>query len=264
MAMYYIMVFILGLLVGSFANVCIYRIPDGKSIVVPPSACMSCGSRLRPLDLVPVFSFLFLKGKCRYCGKPVSSRYPLVELMTAAVFTGVFAKYGLTPYFFAFIFLMTILIIVFFIDIDHRIIPDGLVIAGLAGGIALFAWNIYKPMSVVYGDEKWWTPLLGAISGSGILLAVAIIGLIIYKSDDAMGMGDVKLLAPIGVFLGWRLGLAALFISIVLAGIVSLVLIITGVKKKKDTIPFGPFIVIGTFLTILFGWDLLNWYTSRL
>lgn len=258
----YVVVFIFGLIFGSFINVCIYRIPLGKSIVSPPSACTGCGKRLTALDLVPVLSYVFLKGRCRHCGSRISPRYPLIELLTAAVYTALFFRYGFGIPFIAFAFLMTILIAVFFIDIDHRIIPDELVIAGIVGGVVLLLYNFFNPMAQIFGDNKWWTPVAGFFSGSGFLLLVALLGLLIYKTDDAMGMGDVKLMAPIGLFLGWRLCLEALFISVVLAGFISVMLILLRIKKKKDTIPFGPFIVIGTFLTIMWGWDILNWYTS--
>ena len=264
MVLLYGLVCILGLLFGSFINVCIFRIPEGKSIIIPLSACTKCGNGLKPLDLIPVFSFIFLKGRCRYCNAQISARYPLVELLTAAVFLILYAKFEFTIAFFAFAFLMVILITVAFIDIDHKIIPNGLVITGLAGGIALFAYNIYYPVTNVFGDEKWFTPILGMLSGSGILFLVAVIGLIIYRTDNAMGMGDVKLSAPIGLFLGWKLCLIALFLSIMIAGIISLLLMIMRVKKRRDTIPFGPFIVLGTFITIIWGWGILNWYANYL
>lgn len=260
----YIFVFIFGLVLGSFANVLIYRIPGGKSIAATPSACPSCGSRLRLLDLVPVISWLMLKGKCRYCKAAVSPRYPLVEILTAAAVTGLFARFGAGIAFLAFTYFLILLIAVLFIDADHRIIPDELVIAGLAGGFAIFIYNIIFPGRLIYGDSNWWTPLAGILSGSGVLFLVAVIGMLVYKTDDAMGMGDVKLFAPIGMFLGWKLCLAALFLSIILAGVTSIILIIVRIKKKKDTIPFGPFIVAGTYLCIILGWDIINWYTGMI
>ena len=263
MAVTYGIIFIYGLIIGSFVNVLIFRIPQGKSIVTPPSACTNCGSRLTPLDLVPVFSYVFLRGKCRHCGTRISPRYPLVEVITAGVFVILYYKYGLSVPFFAFAFLMTLLIAIFFIDIDHRIIPNGLVLIALAGGLLLFIYNILSPMPEVFGDSKWWTPLAGLLPGSGFLLVVAILGSLIYKTDDAMGMGDVKLMAPIGMFLGWKLCLIALFISVILGGVLSLLLMVTGIKKRKDTVAFGPFIVIGAFTTIMWGWDLLSWYHGR-
>lgn len=252
-----------GLIIGSFLNVCIFRIPEGRSIVAPPSSCTNCATQLKPLDLVPVFSYLFLRGKCRYCKAKISPRYPLVELATACTFTGLFLKYGLSAQFFAFIILISILTAVFFIDIDHRIIPDELVIAGLAAGFVFFVYNIFRPMPA-YGGGGWWTPLIGMVSGSGILLLIAIAGMLVYKTDDAMGMGDVKLFAPIGLMLGWKLCLAALFISVLLAGFTSIFLITIRRKGRKDTIPFGPFIVAATYITMLFGWDIVNWYIGRL
>lgn len=264
MAVYYIIVGLFGLVVGSFANVLIYRVPLEKSIVSPPSACTNCGKRLTARDLVPVFSYLFLIGRCRHCGAKISPRYPLVELLTAAVFLLLFSKYGLTVPFFGFAYLMTILVAVFFIDYDHRIIPDELVLAGIAGGMLLAGYNLFRPITGVYGDTRWWNPIAGFFSGSGFLFLVAMLGLLIYRSDDAMGMGDVKLMAPIGLFLGWKLCLTALFLGVVSAGLMSLFLIVTRLRKKKDTIPFGPFLVTGTFAAAMWGWDILNWYISRL
>lgn len=260
MILAYIIICAFGLVIGSFVNVLIYRLPEGKSIVLPGSACMNCGTQLKPLDLVPVVSFLLLKGRCRYCHTPISPRYPMVEVLTAAVFAVLFARYGLTVEFVAFAYLMVLLIAVLFIDYDHRIIPDELVIAGLAGGAIVFVYNIIKPGELSYGDVKWWTPLLGLVAASGILFLISVIGSILYKTDEAIGMGDVKLLAPIGLFLGWKLGLEALFFSVLAAGITSLLLIILGLKGKKDTIPFGPFIVAGAFAAVMWGWDIIFWY----
>lgn len=260
MAVLYGIIFILGLAIGSFANVLIYRIPLKKSVVLPPSACASCGNRLLPLELIPVLSYVFQGGKCKHCRAKISARYPLIELLTALVFVALFYKYGVSVSFFAFGFLMTVLIAVFFIDIDYRIIPNGLVIAGVVGGMLLFVYNCFRPMSEIFGDSKWWTPLAGLLPGSGFLLLVAILGSLLYKTDDAMGMGDVKLMAPIGMFLGWKLCLVALFVSVVLGGLVSMVLMILRIKKRKDTVAFGPFIVVGTFVAIMYGWDMLNWF----
>jgi len=263
MSAVYVIIFVFGLVIGSFVNVLICRIPQGKSIISPPSACSSCGSRLSLQDMIPVLSYLILRGKCRHCAGRISARYPLVELITAAIFIALYYKFGLSAPFFAFTYLMAILIAIFFIDIDHRIIPNGLVLAGLAGGLAVFVYNCIRPMPEVFADTKWWTPLAGLLPGTVFLLVVAIVGSVIYKTDDAMGMGDVKLMAPVGLFLGWRLCLIALFISVILGGVLSLLLIVTGIKKRKDTVAFGPFIVAGTFITIMWGWDLLYWYLGR-
>ncbi len=262
MAVLYIIIFMLGLIIGSFVNVLIYRIPEGKSIVSPPSACTGCGTRLTVIDLVPVFSYVFLKGKCRHCGSRISPRYPFVELLEAVIFIILFSKYGFTVPFFAYAYLMMILTAIFFIDIDHRIIPNGLVLAGLAGGFLFFIYNCFDPMIWIFGDGKWWTPLAGLLPGSCFLLLVAILGSLIYRTEDAMGMGDVKLMAPIGLFLGWKLCIAALFSSIMLGGVISIILMLTGIKKRKDTIAFGPFIVAGAFVTIMWGWEIVQWFNG--
>lgn len=263
MAAVYGIIFVFGLVIGSFISVLIYRIPQGESIVSPPSACRSCGSRLTLQDLIPVLSYIFLRGKCRHCTERIPARYLLVELITAGTFIALYYKFGLSVPFFAFAYLLTILIAIFFIDIDHRIIPNGLVLAGLAGGFAVFVYNCISPMPEVFADTKWWTPLAGLLPGSAFLLIVAIVGSLLYKTDDAMGMGDVKLMAPVGLFLGWKLCLIALFVSVILGGLLSLLLMVTGIKKRKDTVAFGPFIVVGTFITIMWGWEILYWYLGK-
>ena len=257
----YTFIFIFGLIIGSFLNVCIYRIPLEESIVSPPSHCPNCDTRLKPFDLIPLFSYLISRRKCRYCGLKISPRYFLVELLTGIISVALFFKFGLTVDFAAFLFLTYILIAVFFIDLDHQIIPNELVIAGLVGGVILFINNLYTPFQI-YADQRWWNPLLGLVAGSGFLLGVSLIGLALYKGDEVMGMGDVKLFAPIGLFLGWRMTLLALFISVVLAGMSSLVLMLLGKANRKSMIPFGPFIVSGVFITIMWGWNILNWYLS--
>jgi len=256
---YAIYVFVLGLLIGSFLNVCIYRIPIEQSIVKPPSHCMSCGERLKILDLIPVFSYLFLKGRCRHCKEKFSPRYLFVELITAVVFVVLLMKYYNPVEFIASIFLMSILIVVLFIDFDHMIIPNGVVITGLVGGAVLVIYNIFFTTKI-FGEAHWWGHLLGILPGTGFLLLTFVISLIIYKSDEGMGMGDVKIFAPIGIFLGWKLCLVALFFSVVSGGVISIILLITKIKGRKDAIPFGPYIVLGTFITLLFGREILKLY----
>ena len=264
MTLYYIFIALLGLLIGSFLNVCIYRIPKGESVVMPPSHCMNCGNRLTAIDLVPVFSFLFLRGKCRHCGVKISPRYAIVELFTSLTFVLLFYKYHLSLVdFIASAYFISILIAIFFIDLDHMIIPDELVIAGLIGGVPLIVYNIFNAVQI-YGDRNWWTPLLGALVGFGVLLLVAFLGFVIYKTDEAMGGGDIKLFAPIGIFLGWKMTVVAFLLSVFIAAFISIILMLLGIKDRKSTIPFGPFIVIGTFLTYLYGWDILNWYIGTL
>jgi len=257
----YGLIFIYGLIIGSFLNVCIYRIPREESIVSPPSHCPNCGTRLKAFDLIPLFSYLIFQRKCRYCHLGISPRYFLVELLTGMLSVALFFKYGLTVDFGAFLYLTYILIAVFFIDLDHQIIPNELVIAGLVGGAILFVYNLFETFQI-YDDHLWWNPLLGMALGSGLLLAVSLIGLALYKGEEVMGMGDVKLFAPIGLFLGWRMTLLALFISVVLGGMSSVLLMLLGKANRKSMIPFGPFIVTAVFITIMWGWDILRWYLS--
>ncbi len=257
-----ILVWLAGLIFGSFYNVVIYRVPLKKSIVSPRSACSSCGTVLAPEDLFPVFSFLFLRGKCRYCKAPISIQYPIVELLTAILFTVLYVKYGLSVEWFFSAFLMSILLIVFFIDLKHMIIPNGLVLTGLAGGVAFFILRLVYTDSIL-GTAPWYSPLLGMVAASGFLLLVALIGMAIY-GGDALGMGDVKIFIPIGLFLGLKLSLISLVFSIFIGGFAGLFLMITGLKSRKSQIPFGPFIVIGTFLAMLFGENILVWYLGVL
>jgi leader peptidase (prepilin peptidase)/N-methyltransferase len=177
------------------------------------------------------------------------------------IYLGFYARYGLGMQFIAFSFLFSILLVVFFIDIDHRIIPDGLVITALLGGAAVFVINIFTSFDI-YGDRLWWNPLLGILPGSVFLLIMALIGGAIYKSDEAMGMGDVKVFAPIGMFLGWRMCMLALILAVLFGGIAGIILILFRKKKRRDTIPFGPYIVAGAYLTAMWGWNIVNSYFS--
>ena len=257
----YSYIFIFGLVIGCFLTVCISRIPEGQSIISPPSHCTNCGTRLRPLDLVPVFSYIFLRGRCRYCGNNVSAKYPMVELLTAVLFVVLFLKYSFTIDFFASAFISCILICVIFIDYQYKIIPNGLVITGIIGGIALVIYNVFQPVAI-YGDGNIFNPLIGVLIGSGSLLLISIIGGIIFKTSDAMGMGDIKLLAPIGLFLGWKLTIVCLLSAIILAGIACIILMVLKKIDNKSTFAFGPFIAAGAFIALLFGWSILEFYLS--
>ena len=251
-------IFLTGLCVGSFLNVCIYRIPLEKSIVFPPSSCPGCNARLHEKDLVPVASYILLGGKCRYCKSKISLQYPLIELLTGILWLAVYLKFGFTVETAAFIYLFSILTAIFFIDLKHMIIPNGLVLLAIAGGALIFVYNLFKPFTL-FQSTYWYTPLIGMFSASGILFIVSIIGFLIYKNDGAMGMGDVKLFIPIGMFLGWKLALFALFVSIMAGGIISIFLLIFKIKDRKSAIPFGPFIIIGTFIAVMYGSTILNW-----
>ena len=192
-----------------------------------PRPVRNAAAALKPLELVPIFSWLFLKGKCKGCGARISIRYPLTEITCALMYLWIYAVYGFSLETPALFFLMSVLFAAFFIDIDHMLIPDGLVITGLAGGILLYGYFILSqvlgiiggPAYIFYDPVKWYTPLLGMASSSGFLLIVAIIGFLIYHGEGAMGMGDVKIYLPIGLFLGWKLSLLSLFGAFIIGGV---------------------------------------------
>jgi leader peptidase (prepilin peptidase)/N-methyltransferase len=237
--------FIIGLAFGSFFNVCISRIPQGKSIIYPPSRCEVCNTKLKPLDLVPVASFLLLRGKCRYCGSKLSWRHPGIEFFTGILFVMVYQIIGLNINLIIFLFLLSLLLIISFIDIDYYCIPNSLIIVGL--GIGVF-FQIFFPYQLFLES------IGGFFLGGGILFIIALV------SRGGMGGGDIKLGGLIGFFLGWKMTLLSLFIAAFLSSITGIFFILLKKKSRKDPIPFGPFLSIGTFISILWGNHLLTWY----
>ena len=249
--------FIAGMCIGSFLNVCIYRIPLEKSIVFPPSGCPNCGNKIKSIDLIPVVSYILLKGKCRDCKHPISVQYPIVELLTGILWLLAFLKYGFTFETIATIFLITLLIPVAFIDLKHMIIPNGLVITGLIGGTGVFLFHALCRPVTFYDSPLWYAPLIGMISASGILFIIALIAYAIYRNDGGMGMGDVKIFLPIGLILGLKLALNTLIMSFLMASLVSIILLIFKKLNRKSAIPFGPFIVMAAILASLTGPDFM-------
>ena len=248
-----IYIFIIGIIFGSFFNVCIYRIPEKQSISNPPSHCPNCNTRLKPRDLVPIFSYLLSGRKCRYCKEKISSRYAIVELLTGILFLIVFNKFYLDISTVYYLVLTSILIIITFIDINHYIIPDGLLIIG---SIFAIVFNIiFKTITI---KES----LLGAIiCGGGVLAIVYLIEFIVKK--EVMGGGDIKLFAMIGLFLGIKNSLLSALISVYVGAIFGVIMIICSKIKKSEfnsMIPYGPFISIATFVVMLYGDNIINWY----
>ena len=247
-----IFTFLMGLCVGSFLNVCIFRIPDSKSIVHPPSACPGCGAQIRFYDNIPVFSYIFLGGKCRNCKMPISIRYPLVELLTGLLALAVYAKFGLTLEALVYFVFVAVLLTISFIDIDHKIIPD---LISLPGIPTFFLASLAVP-SVTVIDSA-----IGIAAGSGILYAVAFAWSHL-KKIEAMGMGDVKLLAMIGALIGWQGVLFTIFVSSATGTIVGLPFMLIKKGNLKMEIPYGPFISIGAVAYIFFGQYVIDWYFS--
>lgn len=243
--MLHFIVFCLGAVIGSFLNVCIYRIPLGESIVYPPSYCENCGYRLKSLDLVPIISYIFLAGRCRECSSKISIRHPIVEIITGVLFLFSFNRFRLTCDFLSALILISILIISTFTDIEHGIIPDKVVIPGMAAGFLINALS--HPDKLLYY-------LLGFLLGGGFLLLLAVM------SHGGMGGGDIKLFAMIGLFFGMKLTALSLLLAFISGSIIGLIFIIFNLKKPKDTIPFGPFIALASIISLLFGGGIISWY----
>lgn len=251
------LILLAGLCVGSFLNVCIHRLPLKKSILKSPSTCPNCGKFLKPQDLFPVFSYIFLMGKCRLCKKKISLIYPTVELANGFIWVLLFVKFGLSIELIATAFISSILLVMFVIDLKHRIIPDQLVFVGIIGGVLTGIVNYFIPLSI-YRTHFWWEPLAGAFSASGVLFIVALLGILIYKSDEVMGFGDVLIYIPVGLFLGLKFAILSLLIAVVLAGLFSALFLIFKLLTRKSTIPFGPFIAFSAIIVIFFGNTILS------
>lgn len=252
-----IYVFIVGVIFGSFFNVCIFRIPNNQSISNPPSHCYNCNNRLKPLDLVPILSWVFLNGKCRYCGQKISPRYPTIELLTGILFVLIYNVYRINYITLYYLVLISILIIVTFIDIDHFIIPDSLIIFG---SIYAILFNL-TGQGIVLKDS-----ILGAlICGGGMLILINIIEFIVKK--EVMGGGDIKLFFMTGLFLGIKGGLLTILLSIYVGAIYGIGVVIYSKINKLDynsMIPYGPFISVGALITVLCGTNIINWYLDIL
>jgi len=247
-----IFVFVIGACIGSFLNVCIYRLPQGKSIVTPASRCPHCAHRIRAWDNVPLLSFLLLRGRCRYCGLPISGRYWLVELITALAALAVYETAGLTAAgLFQFFFLVALIVVVF-IDMDHQIIPDLITLPGIV---------IFFSGAVLTGRLDWVSALLGIIVGGGILYLVALTYWLV-KGVDGMGGGDIKLLAMIGAWCGVPGVIFTLLIGSVTGTLISVVIIIVYRQNLQYRLPFGPFLALGAIGYVFFGPELIHWYFS--
>jgi len=249
---YTIAFFIFGAVIGSFVNVCAYRIPKGESIAYPPSHCPSCGEAIRYADNIPVVSYLILGGKCRSCGSRISLKYPIIELLTGALWAITYSRFGLSLELGYGLFFITILIVLSAIDYDIKIIPNKVLIPAMiisALLLVLYPLNI-KTIPLIENLSSGWA-IGGFFVGGGLLYLIAIMARLFFKKD-AMGGGDIKLAAFIGLYLGGYV-LLALFISFALGAIVGIVMISRDKKSAKEMIPFGPFMAAGSILTIFFG-----------
>jgi len=251
--------FIFGSMVGSFLNVCILRLPKDESVVFPPSHCPGCQKAIAPYDNLPVLSFFILGGRCRHCKSKISWQYPLIEALTGGLFVLFLFYFGLTPKGFLYLYLTLGLLVQTVIDIRYRIIPDQITLPAIVIGLAVSAF-----FPGIHGQSSHWggfiASLIGLLAGGGFLYAVGTIAEWILKKE-AMGGGDVKLLAAIGAVLGWQAVIWTIFVS-ALAG--SVVGIYTRIRYGEELIPYGPFLAFGAFLYLFIGPQAIDWYLSYL
>jgi len=249
---YFIIIIIMGLVISSFLNVCIDRLPRRQSLIRPPSHCDVCSRRLSPGDLVPVFSYLFLKGKCRYCGARIPPRVLIVELITPVIFGLLFWKAGLSINFAIMVFYVCIFLVIFFIDLEHQLILNIMVYP------MMFVAFLISSLSP---EPSWHNALYSLVGGA---TAFTIFLIIAWISKGGMGFGDVKMAGMIGLATGMPGVFAALMVAILFGGLVALFLLIFRIKKKKEGIPFGPFLAIGAMTALIWGQEIINWYITIL
>lgn len=244
-----LLIIIYGLIIGSFLNVCIYRIPRSESIAWPGSHCPKCSHKLSWYNNIPLFSWIFLGGRCRCCKEPISKQYPIVEALNAILYIIVYIYFGFSVDFIFYSLLSSVLIVITFIDLQQMIIPDILVV------IIMILSILHK--GIIYfsgGSPEIFSSVIGLFLAGGLFLAIVLL------SRGGMGGGDVTLIASLGFILGWRKILLTIFLSFILGSIISIFLLATKIKTRKDPIPFGPFIILAFFITVLWGQAIIDWY----
>lgn len=239
------LVFVIGLVFGSFFNVCIYRIPAGISIILPPSHCPFCGKRLTPRELIPIISFLLQKGRCRGCNGTISIRYPLIELLTGIIFLIIYLHWGISLKTAEGLVFTSLLIMIFFIDLDVQIIPNILVGIGLAMGL------VFRLFEGDLGNG-----LIGVCLGAGIIFIIYIL------SRGGMGEGDIKMAGMLGSFLGFPHILLGLFLAFILGGSVGIFLLFAKHKDGKDRMAFGPFLAVAGMTAWMWGDQVITAYLN--
>lgn len=237
------LIFVLGAIIGSFLNVVIYRLPRKQSLIAPGSRCPHCGAPIKPWDNVPLVSFLILRGRCRACRRPIHWRYPVVELVTAIIVTVLWLRSGTQLAFAAGALFALILLAIFFIDLDHQIVPNALSYPGLILGLLL-----------AIPQGRFPDALFAAAGAGAFFLLIAIV------SRGGMGGGDIKLAAMMGAFLGWPAIVVALLLAFTLGALVGLTLVALRLRGRKDPIPFGPALAVGGIIALLASRPLVAWY----
>jgi leader peptidase (prepilin peptidase) / N-methyltransferase len=236
-----------GLLIGSFLNVVIARVPERRSLWSPGSACPGCGAAIAWYDNIPILSFVLLRGRCRACRTPIPWRYPIVETVTAALFVAAALRFGPTPDAVVAAALLAVLVAITVIDLERQIIPDVLTLPGILAGVLA---------NLATGRVPWLESIIGIVVGGGLFLVI------ILASGGGMGGGDLKLGAMLGAFLGWKVVLLSVFVAVLVGGILAVALIATGVRGRKDPIPFGPFLAAGGAAGLFWGERVVRWYLS--
>lgn len=237
-----------GLIIGSFLNVCIYRLPKGRSIVNPPSSCPLCGKPIQWCDNIPVLSFLMLGGRCRSCGKRISLRYIIVEIMTAVIIACIYAAFGLSAKFFAYSLMSCGLIVATFVDFEIQEIPDEISVGGIVAGMAaaILLPGLFGMESRLYSFAA---SISGVIVGAGSIYLMGYFGELVFKKE-AMGGGDVKLMGMIGAFLGWKMTLLVFFLAPLFGSIAGIVL---RLKDGREIMPYGPYLSLAAIIAVFFG-----------
>jgi len=245
-----VVVFILGLLIGSFLNVCIYRLPRQESIVFPASHCTACQKPIRPYDNIPLVSFLFLRGRCRSCRAPISWRYPLIELLHGLGYLSILYQFGYSVQTLIYALFFSSLVVVTFIDLSHQIVPDVITLPGMVLGLVA-ASTVLPPGPI--------NSLVGLFLGGGLFYLVAVLSIALLKKEG-MGGGDIKLIAMIGAFLGWKGMLLTIFLAALTGSITGLFLVFIQGRNRAEPIPFGPFLALGAMVSLFWGAEILDWY----
>lgn len=257
-----IFVLILGASVGSFLNVVVYRLPAGLSLLHPPSRCPKCLNRLKPYDNVPVFGWLWLRGRCRYCRNPISARYPLVEAATGILFLLVFWQFGSSVQTLGYWAFLSFLMALSLIDLDTMTLPNALTQSGLVAGLAFqFVVGFLPGFKLAGVPNQLMVGVIGAVLGIWLFDAIIFIGSIVF-GQAAMGGGDAKLAAMMGAWLGWKLLLLAGFLACTLGAFVGGGAIALGLLSRRQPMPFGPFLALGAAITVFLGEAIISTYVK--
>ncbi|MEW6107638.1 MAG: prepilin peptidase [Nitrospirota bacterium] len=252
------MILVFGSVIGSFLNVCIYRMPRNMSIIFPSSRCISCNNPIRVRDNIPVISYIFLGGRCRYCREKISIRYPLVEALNALLYVIVYWRYGLGWNFIVYCILISSLVVITFIDLEFQIIPDRITLAGIPAGIMAGSLLLPDPFMRASG-LGFKSSITGAVTGFSLYYIIAYLSLKLLKKEG-MGGGDIKLMAMIGAFLGWKSVVLTTFLGSLAGSAAGISLMVFRGKGKGTLIPFGPFLALGAVITLFWGQEILLWY----